>query len=234
VAQARRTKKAKASPRRGSGRTLKNTAAAFKHGLGFFVSGALTGVLSLLFWQGYHSNQQGDMGSGFRVMMDQSRMQAEKRAAQSVAPEPVLIDKAPRQKQKYDFYTVLPEIEEVMPKDASDSPPPVSTIKTIAKSEATKSPPRAKPRQVSKALAPGSSFVLQVVSYGQRADAERLKARLALGGMQANVQKVSIDKKNFYRVRLGPYSDYGSMTADDYKLSSMGFKAMRLRISKAG
>lgn len=239
MAQARRTKKAKVSPRRGSGRNLKNTAKAFKHGLGFFVSGVITGGLSLMFWQGYHSDQQGGLGSGFKVMMNQSRVQAEKRAAQSVVPEPVLIDKAPRKKQQYDFYTVLPEIEEVMPKDSPVLLPPVRTVKTTAKSEAKsnekpKGPPKARPARVSRALAPGSSFVLQVVSYGQRADAERLKAKLALGGMQASVQKVSIEKKNFYRVRLGPYSDYGSMTADDYKLSNMGFKAMRLRVSKAG
>jgi len=76
--------------------------------------------------------------------------------------------------------------------------------------------------------------MLQVASYGQRADAENLKAKLAFGGLRSSVQEVSIDGKKYYRVRVGPYADYGSMTSDDYKLSKMGFKAMRLKISKAG
>ena len=83
-------------------------------------------------------------------------------------------------------------------------------------------------------LPPGSAYMLQVVSYGQQADAERLKAKLAQEGMRASIQKVSIENKDYFRVRIGPYSDYGTMTSDDYKLSKLGFKAMRLRISRAG
>lgn len=123
---------------------------------------------------------------------------------------------------------MLPEFEEVLPKDA---PAEVTSI-AVAKSE-NKSKVKAKP-VVDNALKPGGSYVLQVASYGQRADAEKLKAKLALGGLRSHVQEVSIESKKYYRVRVGPYSDYGSMTSDDYKLSRMGFKALRLKISKAG
>lgn len=76
--------------------------------------------------------------------------------------------------------------------------------------------------------------MLQVASYGQQVDAERLKAKLALSGMRASIQRVSIENKTYFRVRIGPYSDYGTMTSDDYKLAKLGFKAMRLRLSRAG
>lgn len=230
MAQARR-KKAKASPKRGIGRNLKPTISAFKTGLGFFITGAFTGVLAILFWQGYQSDAQGDMGSGLKAMISQSKQQAEIRAAESVPPEPVLVDKAPRIKPQYDFYTVLPEIEEVLPKEAAPPPPPpVASVKT---KPASKSRTKPATRDI-RTLPPGSAYMLQVVSYGQQADAERLKAKLALGGMRASIQKVSIENKDYFRVRIGPYSDYGTMTSDDYKLSKLGFKAMRLRVSRAG
>lgn len=208
---------------------MKPAWAAFKSGLGFFITGAFTGILTILFWQGYQSDSQGDLGSGLKAMISQSKEQAEQRAAEVVPPEPVLVDKAPRIKPKYDFYTVLPEIEEVLPKDVA-SLPPVASVKTKAIS---KTKPKAVAKDV-RTLPPGSAYMLQVVSYGQQADADRLKAKLALSGMRASIQKVSIENKDYYRVRIGPYSDYGSMTADDYKLSKLGFKAMRLRLSRAG
>ncbi len=229
MAQARR-KKSKVNPKRGGGRNLKPAITALKQGIGFFVTGALTGVLALLYWQGYQSDAEGDLGSGIRAMISRSEKQAAIRAAENIAPEPVLVDNAPRIKPQYDFYTVLPEIEEVLPKDAPDLPP-VASVNTQ---------PAPKPK-VAKAtvknvrqLPPGGAYMLQVASYGHQADADRLKARLALSGMRASIQKVSIENKNYFRVRIGPYADYGTMTADDYKLSKLGFKAMRLRISKAG
>ena len=127
--------------------------------------------------------------------------------------------------------------QEVLPKDAAALPPPAVTSVAANKpspSAVSGSRPKAPPPAPAKPLPPGSAYMLQVASYGQKADAERLKARLALGGMRASIQRVSIENKDYFRVRIGPYSDYGTMTSDDYKLSNMGFKAMRLRVSKAG
>ena len=229
MAQARRTRKAKANPKRGSGRNTKSFMAAFRQGMGFFITGVFTGVLGIVLWQGYQSDAQGDMGSGLKAMMLQSQQQAAIRAAESLAPQPVLVDNAPRIKPQYDFYTVLPEIEEVLPKDAPELPPVASVkTKTVAK-------PKSKaPVKDVRRLPAGSAYMLQVAAYGQQSDAERLRAKLAFNGMHASIQKVSIENKNYFRVRIGPYADYGTMTSDDYKLSQLGFKAMRLRISRAG
>ena len=232
MAQARR-KKAKASPKRKSASSLKPALQAFKHGLGFFLSGAFVGVLSILLWQGYQSDANDDLGSGLKAMMQQSKQQAAQRAALRIPPEPVLVDNAPRVKPQYDFYTVLPEIEEVLPKDSASLPPVVSVKTKSASSATAKSTAKTRARDA-QTLPPGSTYMLQVASYGQQAEAERLKAKLAMRGMRASMQKVSIENKNYFRVRIGPYADYGTMTSDDYKLSKLGFKAMRLRISKAG
>lgn len=239
MAQARRKKQAKINPKRGAGKSqIGPVFAALRRGFGLLATGALMGVLGTLMWQGYHSDNQGDMGSGLKEIMLQKQQKAAKRAADQAQSAPILIDKTPRAKAQYDFYTVLPEIEEVMPKDATEPliVPQVASVKVDKKDKTSKkvveAPPKAKTNP--KALKPGSSFMLQVASYGNKKVADNLKAKLALGGLRANIQKVSIEGKNYFRVRIGPYSDYGSMTADDYKLSKMGFKAMRLRLSKAG
>lgn len=232
MAQARRKKPARISPKKGARRNnIKPLLSALKRGFGLFISGALTGVLVMLFWQGYQSDSQADLGSGLREMIEQSRIQAKQRAEATVPPVPILVDNAPRVKPEYDFYTVLPEIEEVLPSDAPPAQVPnVSTAKVKNKPK----PKTVKTKKPPKPLKAGSAYMLQVASYGHRKDAQRLKAKLALGGLRASIQKVAIEKKNYFRVRIGPYKDYGSMTSDDYKLSKMGFKALRLKLSQAG
>jgi hypothetical protein len=37
-------------------------------------------------------------------------------------------------------------------------------------------------------------------------DAERMKASLALKGIRAHIEKVSVNDKTYYRVRSGPYN----------------------------
>ncbi len=230
MAQARRRKSAKTSPKKRSGQGARAAFSVFKQGFSYFATGVFFGVVGLLFWQGYQSDSRGDLGSGLREMIDQSRQKAQQKAQQSKAPAPVLVDQTPRAKTPYEFYTVLPEFEEVLPKDA---PPEVASAPKHKDTSKSKPKAKAKP-PVDTALKPGGSYMLQVASYGQRKDAESLKAKLAFGGLRSSVQEVSIDGKKYFRVRVGPYADYGSMTSDDYKLSKMGFKAMRLKISKAG
>jgi cell division protein FtsN len=47
---------------------------------------------------------------------------------------------------------------------------------------------------------------VQAGSFQNPADAEKLKAKLAMIGMEANVQTVSLPEKGmWHRVRLGPY-----------------------------
>jgi cell division protein FtsN len=57
--------------------------------------------------------------------------------------------------------------------------------------------------------------LLQAGSFQNVGDAEKLKAKLALLGVEANVQSANIpDKGVWYRVRLGPYK-----TADEEKIA---------------
>lgn len=111
---------------------------------------------------------------------------------------------------KLDFYTVLPEIETVLPDR--------STRAKVAKV----APPEE-----------NVGYVLQAGSFANYEDADQLKAKLALQGLQAHIQKVSIeDKGEFHRVRLGPYDSVQALDAASQQLTKMGIKPMRLKVKK--
>ncbi len=219
-ARRKRVKKAKPARKASGGGVTKSC-------IGFLFAGALIGVLGTMLFQGIQSDSTRDVGSGLRDMMAKSRQAEAQKEADRVAPEPILVKKAkPREKPQFDFYTVLPGFEEVLPKD-SPEPPPVKAVK-VKSSKNKKAPAKTKPAV---ARSP-SVYVLQVASYNRHADADKLKAELALRGWPVSIQTVSIDNKTYYRVRVGPFKDYGNMTSVDYELGKMGHKAMRLRVSK--
>jgi cell division protein FtsN len=55
-------------------------------------------------------------------------------------------------------------------------------------------------------------FYLQAGAFQSAADADNLKARLALAGLEAQIQTATLaDRSVWHRVRLGPYPDSASM-----------------------
>lgn len=116
----------------------------------------------------------------------------------------------PRPKPRYDFYTILPEIERVIPDNETRKPKPAKNAKTD-----------------------DTRYILQAASFGAFEEADRLKAKLALSGMEARIEKITIEGKgNFYRVRLGPYHTLDRFNADNKKLRDLGVKAIRLEVKK--
>lgn len=96
-------------------------------------------------------------------------------------------------KPRFDFYTILPEMEVVVPEPESEETPrpPVTAAEQL---------PEVSPQ------APGK-YMLQMGSFRNYADADRLKASLALVGIEAEIQWVKIGRGEVYhRVRAGPYS----------------------------
>ena len=50
------------------------------------------------------------------------------------------------------------------------------------------------------------TYVLQAGSYKNFADADRVRAQLALQGVESKVQKVTVDNDTWHRIRIGPIS----------------------------
>jgi cell division protein FtsN len=93
--------------------------------------------------------------------------------------------------------------------------------------------PAAKPAAPANAPAQADAsqnFFLQAGSFSNEADADKLKARLALLGMEASVQSVTIpDKGVWHRVRLGPYRSSDEMNKARSTLKQNGVDATPMR-----
>ncbi len=86
--------------------------------------------------------------------------------------------------ERYDFYQMLPNFEVVVPE------------KEVVM-----------PRDTPESTEKKGAYVLQAGSYRKFEDADRVRAQLALQGIESNVQRVAIDSDTWHRVRIGPISD---------------------------
>lgn len=108
-------------------------------------------------------------------------------------------------KPTFEFYTILPEMEVVIPDEELMAPDAPEAAETRAKVE--------KPTQTQTDM-DGSAYILQMGSFRRYEDADRMKARLALIGIEAEIQKVSINNRDTYhRVRSGPYQTQSQLNA---------------------
>ena len=98
-------------------------------------------------------------------------------------------------KPRYDFFTVLPEREVVVPNQ-----------ELSLKAEPSNEPVPGKAQD---------SYVLQAGSFRSEAEAEQMKATLALLGSVAAVQKVTVNGETWHRVRIGPIE--GARKADEIR-----------------
>jgi len=154
-------------------------------------------------------------------------------------------ESAPK-KPQYDFYSVLSEKEVRIP-DAEISAQ--ARVEQQQKQQATQlqtqqpapatapaNAPQAVTQDVTAAPASavpqpaaGSGYLLQVGAFPNAADAETLKAKLALQGFVANVQSVSIGGQTYNRVRLGPFRSATELEATKQRLAGAGINAIALK-----
>lgn len=107
-------------------------------------------------------------------------------------------------KQDFEFYKILPQGDNVA------SQHPAEPVK-----------PPEKPEEK-----PSERLWLQVGAFGDPDDAENLKARLALSGIQAGSQRAQLpDGRVVHRVRIGPFAKPDEMNAVRSRLASAGFEA---------
>ena len=87
--------------------------------------------------------------------------------------------------RSYDFYDSLPKFEVVVPEKEKDVRPDIRAVPETRR----------------------GTYVLQAGSYKNFSDADRVRARLALQGVESKVQKVSVDNDTWHRIRIGPISN---------------------------
>ena len=115
-------------------------------------------------------------------------------------------------KARFEFYKELTEKPDTASKKTER--PAVAVIK----------PSPAKPAENT------AVYFLQEGAYTSAEDADKVKAKLALLGMVANVQPANIpDKGVWYRVRLGPYKNSAEMNEALATLKLNGLNAAPIR-----
>lgn len=132
---------------------------------------------------------------------------ADKRPPAKVV-EPVKV--APDEKH-FDFYRILPGQEvPVSEKELQQQ------AKTANKADAQREP-----------------YLVQAGAFQSPADADAMKARLALLGLEASVEPAHLqDKGTLYRVRLGPYTDLNEINSVRHTLSQNGISASLVKSRK--
>jgi cell division protein FtsN len=160
---------------------------------------------------------------------------APKESEQAVADEASKKPAPP--KKNFDFYTYLPEMEVVIP-DAELSAKARAEQQrqqlAIAQAQsgngaaATTNPASAAAPPIAPAEA-GARYVLLAGSFADSKTADEAKAKLALLGIVAKVQSITINSKTFNRVIVGPYPNASETEAAKATLLENGIKAIPMK-----
>jgi cell division protein FtsN len=144
-----------------------------------------------------------DRRPGAALKADSAPLSSETQASAEATPTP----ESAQSDTQFDFYDVLPKLE-VEVADDRNQPSSSSSAGAID--------------------TPGS-YILQVGSYRNFADAERVRARLAQQGVTASIQKVSIDTDTWHRVRIGPINNLSKLEDTRRKLREAQIDALVIK-----
>lgn len=160
---------------------------------------------------------------GTFVQQEQVTVNSPSNAAKPAAPDdtaksaqkpPAAVSGENGGKPRFEFYKVLTDKQDAAvaaPAKRADKPKPADNRVAVAK-------PAYEPH------------LLQAGSFPKADDAEKLKARLALLGVEASVQSATIpDKGIWYRVRLGPYKSEEELSRARSFLKQNGVDATPMR-----
>lgn len=113
-------------------------------------------------------------------------------------------------KPRFDFYNILPGNEEPIVKEAKPVP----------------QDPEAPVKQ--------EQFYLQLGSFQSETEADNLKAKLALLGVEARIETADVaDKGLFHRVRVGPYASTAELNKVRDQLNQNGVSSSLVKIDQA-
>lgn len=139
-------------------------------------------------------------------------------------------------KPKYDFYTLLPESEVILPPEAPKPEPPAAAPVTreqaatidAARAEAALNG-QVPPPPPTVAKAPATQFFLQAGSFRQKPEAEKVRAQIILLGQDVRVENVTVRDEVWYRVLVGPYADREQLGKAQKTLSASGYSNLLLQ-----
>lgn len=181
-------------------------------GIGLFVA--------LIIYLDKQPENEIDFGDAVQVELEKFKQHAAKQPSEVDAEKSSAkkIKKEEKKEQKFNFYTLLPELEILIPE--SETRPPE-----------TKSDKKHKPDTTTiKTFKANKQYVLQVGSFQNLNDAEKLKANLAFLGLSANIQHVTVNSQAWHRVRTGPYKNKQQLYKNQQKLTLNDIHSMPMEL----
>lgn len=191
----------------------------YGHDVLLLLAGIAAGGVGVVLYQGATSGDPDRVGAGISELIGNAP------PGEPAVPTASAGDERPT-RTNFDFYTVLPEIEVVIP----DPMPAVETVTNAPDGPVkTESVPAV---TTSTQSAPASYYMLQAGAYNTPGEAERMRARLAIAGFEPSIQHIAVQGRgDFYRVRVGPYDSMETMESANRALVGLNIKALRLKVS---
>jgi cell division protein FtsN len=154
---------------------------------------------------------------------------AAEKAAKGVVPEKGGAPAKASDRPRFEFYQILPGEKTATPESKPGTK--VATAPAAA-------PPEAAPRPGSSPASPkphsGDVYWLQAGAFSDEKEADNLRAKIALTGLEASVRSVATPEKGkLYRVRLGPYQSLDDANRIKATLSQNGVGAAIIPESKS-
>ena len=155
-------------------------------------------------------------------------------------------------KPKYDFYTLLPESEVIVPPETpAEKPAAALTPEELAKADAARalaalsgqtpaplpaSAPPALPGTASPTPPPSvtkapisTQFFLQAGSFRKQADADKVRAQIIMLGQAVQVESGKVREETWYRVLVGPFASREQLAQAQKSLAAGGFSNLLLQ-----
>jgi cell division protein FtsN len=174
----------------------------------WMLSGLMIGLLIALL---VYLSQQPGMSESKEVV--QTKPLAKKTVTEKISkPEKKPVTKPETKPVKdnslrYEFYTVLPESEIVIPEQE------------LMQRE----------RQSPAAQQKKHAYILQAGSFRKKQQAETLKARLALLGVESSVERVVVTGDIWYRIKIGPFVSVREINSVRNRLLHNNINAILIR-----
>ena len=225
--------------RRGKNQARRSGRSGGTPGWVWLIAGLVIGALAFGWWQ-YRDRLPALDGGSLPKPDPEARARGRASDADEVAPVP----EKPR--PRYDFYTLLPEKEVVIPdaeldaqaeaEAAARARAAAQAAAAAAAAETTGVPGDAAEVPATASAAPASTpargerYLIQAGAFRGQAEAEALKARIALTGEIARVETATINGTTVHRVRMGPYPDASGLAAAKQALASHGISAQAIKV----
>ena len=154
-------------------------------------------------------DKQPEISADFGAAVHKELKKIKQKAREATAEDNDRKTASDQDEPKFNFYTILPELEVFIP-DSETQPP--------------------EKHPAGHAAEDNKQYVLQAGSFKNKNDAEKLKASLALLGFQANIQSVTVNSTPWHRVRIGPYSQSNDLYDKIDQLQQNGIKAIAMEL----